>query len=179
MPFPNLRRLGLLLLCGAMLPSDAPAADPDFPLAGAPVGATSVAALGYSRRKLVVFAPEGPNLGIVGMKWNAMRQILTNPVFTAGMAERDTVIILATRENVEVAPGAEVLRVPADALGQARKACGVRPGPGALVLIGKDGGVKDTWTGAVEPEVIFAAIDAMVMRRQEKAAREGVAKGAK
>lgn len=155
------------------------AVDPDFPLAGAPVGATSLGALGSSRRKLVVFSPEGPNLGIVGMKWNAMRQILANPVFTAGMAERDTVIILATRENVEVAPGVEVVRVPADALAQARKACGVRPGPGALVLIGKDGGVKDAWNGPVEPEVVFAAIDAMVMRRQEKAAREAKEKDAK
>lgn len=174
-----LRCACLLLLCGAMLPTDAPAADPDFPLAGAPVGATSVSALGATRRKLVVFAPEGRNLGIVGMKWNALRKVLADPVFTDGMKERDTVIILATAENVEVAPGAEVLRVPGEAVPQARQACGLRSGAGAFVLIGKDGGIKATWNGAVEPEVVFAAIDAMVMRRQEKAAREAEKKESK
>lgn len=172
----RLRRAGLLLLCALMLPTDSPAADPDFPLAAGPSGPTSLSAIGGTRRKLVVFSPEGPVLGIAGMKWNALRQSLANPVLAAGLKERDTIVILATRSEVALVPGTEAVRVPAEAIEQARQACGVKKGPAALVLIGKDGGVKSTWNGAVEPEVIFAAIDAMVMRRQEKAARDSAGK---
>ena len=37
----------------------------------------------------------------------------------------------------------------------------------AVVLVGKDGGVKSVWREPVEARRIFAAIDAMPMRREE------------
>ena len=37
----------------------------------------------------------------------------------------------------------------------------------AVVLVGKDGGVKRVWRGVVEPKQLFGVIDAMPMRREE------------
>ncbi|WBO83189.1 DUF4174 domain-containing protein [Hymenobacter yonginensis] len=44
---------------------------------------------------------------------------------------------------------------------------GVAPGGFAVVLIGKDGGVKKRATQPLPPASLFATIDAMPMRRQE------------
>ena len=41
----------------------------------------------------------------------------------------------------------------------------------AVVLVGKDGGVKETWREPVEPARIFGLIDRMPMRRDEVRAR--------
>jgi hypothetical protein len=38
----------------------------------------------------------------------------------------------------------------------------------AVILIGKDGGEKGRWTAPVDPQVIFAEIDTMPMRRDER-----------
>lgn len=43
----------------------------------------------------------------------------------------------------------------------------VEPGATVILLVGKDGGVKERWTTAVEPKAVFALIDAMPMRQQE------------
>lgn len=37
----------------------------------------------------------------------------------------------------------------------------------AVALVGKDGGVKATWTEPVQPKTIFALIDTMPMRQDE------------
>jgi hypothetical protein len=37
----------------------------------------------------------------------------------------------------------------------------------AVALVGKDGGVKETWRDPVDPDRIFALIDRMPMRRDE------------
>jgi len=37
----------------------------------------------------------------------------------------------------------------------------------AVALVGKDGGVKETWRDPVDPDRIFALIDKMPMRRDE------------
>jgi hypothetical protein len=37
----------------------------------------------------------------------------------------------------------------------------------AVALVGKDGGVKETWRDPVDPDCIFALIDTMPMRRDE------------
>ncbi len=37
----------------------------------------------------------------------------------------------------------------------------------AVALVGKDGGVKETWRNPVDPDRIFALIDTMPMRRDE------------
>ncbi len=49
----------------------------------------------------------------------------------------------------------------------------IRPGPFAVHLVGKDGGVKLRREGRVELDELWAAIDAMPMRREEKRRRGG------
>ena len=41
----------------------------------------------------------------------------------------------------------------------------------AVVLIGKDGGIKQVWRDPVAPDDIFAVIDAMPMRQREAAGK--------
>jgi hypothetical protein len=43
----------------------------------------------------------------------------------------------------------------------------------AVALVGKDGGVKETWSQPVEPGRIFALIDKMPMRQDEVQRRRG------
>lgn len=40
-------------------------------------------------------------------------------------------------------------------------------GEWAVVLVGKDGGVKERWSSIVEPSEVFGKIDAMPMRLRE------------
>ena len=60
----------------------------------------------------------------------------------------------------------EVLR-EAKTGGALRGTLGVAEHGFAVVLVGKDGGVKKTWREPVGSEAIFAIIDAMPMRREE------------
>ncbi len=48
-----------------------------------------------------------------------------------------------------------------------RQTLGVEPSGFAVVLIGKDGGVKRKETKPIDPNVLFETIDTMPMRRQE------------
>lgn len=48
-----------------------------------------------------------------------------------------------------------------------RQTLGVAPGSFAVVLIGKDGGVKRNDAKPIDPTVLFKTIDTMPMRRQE------------
>lgn len=67
------------------------------------------------------------------------------------LAERDIVLLVD-------GPGAAPLRA--------------RTGAGfAVVLIGKDGGIKQVWRDPVAPDDIFAVIDAMPMRQREAAGK--------
>lgn len=65
-----------------------------------------------------------------------------------------------TDRNIEVlteaAPGSKL-----------RKSLGVAERGFAVVLVGKDGGVKKIWRDPVDPKSIFTIIDAMPMRQQE------------
>ncbi len=157
--------LGMLLV----MPQDARAGtDPDFALgAGAPRDARRLSELGTHFRKLIVFAPEGPTLGIAGMKWRAMRQLLADPAFSAGLAERDVVVVLVSREAEPIPGPVLTARVAASETSAARRVCGLGDGPGALVLVGKDGGCKQTWTSAPAAAEVFALIDSMPMRQAE------------
>ncbi|WP_158810214.1 DUF4174 domain-containing protein [Beijerinckia sp. L45] len=53
-----------------------------------------------------------------------------------------------------------------------RRKLGVGPKGFAVVLVGKDGGVKETWREPVAPAKIFALIDTMPMRADEVRARK-------
>lgn len=48
-----------------------------------------------------------------------------------------------------------------------RKSLGVAKRGFAVVLVGKDGGVKKVWRDPVDPKDIFTVIDAMPMRQRE------------
>ncbi len=48
-----------------------------------------------------------------------------------------------------------------------RKSLGVSERGFAVVLVGKDGGVKKVWRDPVDPKGIFTVIDSMPMRRNE------------
>ncbi len=48
-----------------------------------------------------------------------------------------------------------------------RRSLGVQERGFAVVLVGKDGGVKKVWKEPVDPRTIFTLIDAMPMRREE------------
>ncbi|MBC6606562.1 DUF4174 domain-containing protein [Hymenobacter sp. BT188] len=48
-----------------------------------------------------------------------------------------------------------------------RQTLGIKPGGFAVVLIGKDGGVKRKETEPINSKVLFETIDTMPMRRQE------------
>ncbi len=43
----------------------------------------------------------------------------------------------------------------------------VAAGENVILLVGKDGGVKERWSEAVDPAAVFALIDAMPMRKRE------------
>jgi hypothetical protein len=58
-----------------------------------------------------------------------------------------------------------VLRIETPEL---REAVGVPVGDTVVLLVGKDGGVKERWSRAVAPEEVFALIDEMPMRRAER-----------
>ena len=53
-----------------------------------------------------------------------------------------------------------------------RQKLGVGPNGFAVVLVGKDGGVKETWREPVAPAKIFALIDTMPMRADEVRGRK-------
>ena len=48
-----------------------------------------------------------------------------------------------------------------------RKTLGVEEKGFAVVLVGKDGGVKKVWRDPVDPKAIFTVIDSMPMRQKE------------
>ena len=60
----------------------------------------------------------------------------------------------------------EVLR-EAEPHGTLRRQLGVKETGFAVVLVGKDGGVKKVWREPVDPKQIFIIIDSMPMRREE------------
>ena len=68
----------------------------------------------------------------------------------AGFAERDVSVLREARIG-----------------GALRRALGIADHGFAVVLVGKDGTVKEVWHAPVDPRRVFALIDAMPMRRRE------------
>ena len=67
-----------------------------------------------------------------------------------GLAERDIIVLREARTG-----------------GALRVALGLPDHGFAVVLVGKDGSVKEVWHAPVEPGRVFALVDAMPMRRHE------------
>lgn len=103
--------------------------------------------LRWTSRPVLVFAdgPEDPRLA---------RQLAVLTAEEAGLSERDMVVM------TDVAPAGE---------GDLRRR--FAPAGFAVLLIGKDGFVKLRRGAVVEPEELFALVDAMPMRRREAETR--------
>lgn len=81
----------------------------------------------------------------------------------AGLAERDMVVITVAGSEVRI-DGKPAAGMDAEAV---RTRFGVTRDERAVLLIGKDGGVKLRRDTAVDPHALFALIDTMPMRRRE------------
>lgn len=60
----------------------------------------------------------------------------------------------------------DLLILPIDSA-DLRRHLEVEPGVSTILLVGKDGGIKERWTNAPSPDAVFALIDAMPMRQRE------------
>jgi hypothetical protein len=121
-------------------------------LATAAAAGTSLEALRWRSRVLVVSAPTAGDAGL-----KAQRAAL-GPV-RGGLAERDLVVLEAVGDT----PDALALRTE----------LGLPAGQFRAVLVGKDGGAKLTAREPIPPQKLFSTIDAMPMRRDEMQTRDG------
>ncbi|MGR3359827.1 MAG: DUF4174 domain-containing protein [Paracoccus sp. (in: a-proteobacteria)] len=131
------RTLPISALALAFWPVLAPAGSGQGGTTPQPIRADTLERLRWQARPVVILAERAP----------LAAQVLALTSEPAALAERDIVLLIE-------GPGAGPLRDQA--------------GSGfAVLLIGKDGGVKRIWHEPVDPEDIFALIDAMPMRRRE------------
>lgn len=110
----------------------------------------------WSHRPVLVFADQvdSPEL---------RKQLQLFQPHEAGLAERQNVVIVAAGDRVTVS--GEIVSTSPQAL---RERYGLDPNqPFAVLLIGKDTGVKLHRTQPVTAQTLFALIDTMPMRRQE------------
>lgn len=115
----------------------------------------SLSALRWNKRVVIVFGEaDDPRMG---------RQIRLFEQNKADLSDRDMVLIRVSGDAAEVVYGDEV-QPDAQRL---RAEAGVRTGF-AVVLVGKDGGVKARHDDVVAEDEIFGLIDSMPMRRAEK-----------
>jgi hypothetical protein len=117
----------------------------------------------WASRPLVVYAPSA-----AAQELARQRQAL-EPVHDR-LHERDIVLVEVVGEDVETLLGGR-LNVKAADLRAYHK---IDADAFAVVLVGKDGGVKLNSDHPVTPDQLFSLIDAMPMRRREMAERSGV-----
>ena len=110
----------------------------------------------WKYRPLLVFAERERNSSLV-----EQRQILATS--RAGLAERDVVVIwvIGNKASAELGPA------PLMTVAALRSRYGVAINAFRAVLVGKDGGEKLSSTKPLGTASLFAAIDAMPMRRDE------------
>jgi hypothetical protein len=105
---------------------------------------------------LLVFAPDAANADLVTQRRGLEER-------RAGVGERDMVVVYVVGDTV-TAQGAAKPRADANRL---RRQYGVARGAFRAVLIGKDGGVKQSSGRPIPVAALFGTIDAMPMRRDE------------
>ncbi|MCJ2132307.1 DUF4174 domain-containing protein [Methylobacterium sp. E-045] len=104
----------------------------------------------WRSRVLVIVAPEGADPRIEAQRRDARAR-------RADYAERDLVVVEA------IGTGAEADRI--------RARFGIGPRDFRVLLVGKDGDAKLTEAAPIPAARLFATIDAMPMRREEKGRR--------
>lgn len=150
-----------------MLPAVAPAALAFLLIAGLAASLEPARAgqplepYAWEGRPLLIF---GPSLDDKQLR----KQAALFKAETAAMRERDMPLILAGGDETQVDGVAAPFS--AEAL---RRSYGVPEGAFAVLLIGKDTGVKLRSGRVVRPEAVFELIDAMPMRQDEMRAEHG------
>lgn len=126
-------------------------------LATAPaLAAADLSAVKWGNRVLVLFAEPGD------ARYGQQQDLLD--AVRDGLAERDVLVLGVVGESVSTLFG-DLSGFDVDAV---RHAAGRNTAePFEVVLIGKDGGVKQRWTTPVSPDALFSTIDAMPMRANE------------
>ena len=117
--------------------------------------AFTIAEYKWARRPLVLYLPAGDE--------RSAEQRRRVEAAAEAMAERDMVLI----EVSDVTGRVEGRTLDAEEVRVLRLDHDVPPGTFAVVLVGKDGGVKRRETEPVEMNAIFEQIDAMPMRQRE------------
>lgn len=82
------------------------------------------------------------------------------------LAERD-LLVLATQGTQDTIPAIGYTALPSGTARDLRERFQPSTKGLTVILIGKDGGEKGRWSQLVEPDEIFALIDAMPMRQRE------------
>ena len=114
----------------------------------------------WQNRLLLVFAPSPENGSYV-------EQLRLLEDETAALEDRDLLVFhLLQKTPVDPDTPSPELAAP-EIVDTLRERYAVPEGAFEVVLIGKDGGEKERYGEPVEPNVLYAVIDAMPMRRRE------------
>ena len=111
---------------------------------------------GWKHRPLLIFAPSGASPELV-----EQQQILSGQ--RQALRDRDMALIEVAGAKVRTRFGPE----PGLQATELRRRFRIEPGAFAVILVGKDGGVKLRSAEPVSAESVFGLIDGMPMRRQE------------
>ena len=117
--------------------------------AGEPSLVERIKAQRWQKRVIVLCAPTAESAELKQQKTSLAAA-------EAQMQERDMLVLEAVETSLSPAEKQYV-----------RQTLGVAPGSFAIVLVGKDGGVKRKETSPIAPQALFKTIDTMPMRRQE------------
>ena len=118
-----------------------------------PLSSADLSPYQWQNRLLLVFAPSPENGA-----YEEQRRLLENE--DAALKDRDLLVF-------HLFGDAGGLEHPSSIAATLRERYAVLEGAFEVVLIGKDGGEKERYSGPVEPDVLYKVIDAMPMRRQE------------
>ena len=112
----------------------------------------------WQKRLLFLFAPTSSDPGLQTLRAELHQS-------AREVRERDLVVFVILAEGQSYQNGRELSSQDVQTL---RQRFGISPRATAVVLVGKDGGVKLQRPGPVALADIFALIDSMPMRQQEK-----------
>lgn len=124
--------------------------------AGTVPAGTDLEGYRWQARLLLAFAPSADAPGWAGLQRRLEQR-------RAALADRD-LVVFRVLETGATRDGEPLSAQDAEGL---RERFGVRAGESALILVGKDGGVKGRYTLDADLPDVFRLIDAMPMRRQE------------
>ncbi len=124
-----------------------------------PASANSLAALQWEKRPLLLFAQSRSDAGL-DKQMELLRERRPD------LAERD-MLVLVTQGTQDTIAAIGYTALPGGTARDLRER--FKPGSKGMtvILVGKDGAEKGRWSQVVDPDEIFALIDAMPMRLNE------------